>query len=214
MCGRFRNPRDLSKLAARYGIQTLVNFPFDPNVAPTEETPIFFKNFDGLKVQLARFGLLAPNADTLKSAYSTFNARADTLLTKPFWKQPYSQGRFCIIPAEGFYEWREENGLKQPYYFSRKDGELMEFAGLWNYSEIDKHKIYSFTIITTEANAVVKDYHDRMPVVLENGQKWLQIGDMNFLKPFDTSKTVVRSVSRLMNKPQMKNLIAIDALSQ
>lgn len=214
MCGRFRNPRDLSKLAASYGIQKNINFPFDPNVAPTETSPIIRTSKSmGRKLQLARFGLLPSKADSFKSAYSTFNARADSLLTKPLWKQSYQAQRFCVVPAEGYYEWREKKGLKQPYFFFRKDNELMQFAGLWNFSEVQEEKVYSFTIITTDANETSKPYHHRMPVILTDTEGWLNTGDLSLLKPY-TGETQVRPVSRLLNKAQIKDLTAIDVVSQ
>ncbi len=214
MCGRFRNPRDLSKLAADYGVKMNINFPFDPNVAPTETSAIFrTSKREGRKLQLARFGLLPPKANSFKSAYATFNARADTLLTKPLWKQSYQAGRFCVIPAEGFYEWREERGLKQPYFFFRKDNELMQFAGLWNFSEVQNEKVYSFTIITTDANEISKPYHHRMPVILTDPETWLKAGDISLLKPY-SGEACVRPVSSVLNKAQIKDITAIDALSQ
>src|SRR3954470_5672405 len=76
--------------------------------------------------------------------------------------------RHCVIPAEGFYEWREEEGNKQPYFFERKDGKPILFAGIWDYSDVKGDKVASFAILTDEPNELVASYHDRMPVALDN----------------------------------------------
>src|SRR5262249_30718993 len=81
----------------------------------------------------------------------------------------------CVIPAEGFYEWREENGKKQPYFFARKDGKPVMFAGIWDYSDVKGEAIPSFAILTDEPNELVAPYHDRMPVVLGDVERWLNL---------------------------------------
>jgi len=83
--------------------------------------------------------------------------------------------RRCVIPAEGFYEWREEGGNKQPYFFHRKDGKPLMFAGIWDYSEVKGDAVPSFAILTDEPNALVAPYHDRMPVVLDDVAGWIDL---------------------------------------
>jgi putative SOS response-associated peptidase YedK len=117
---------------------------------------------------------------------ATFNARAETVETKPFFRDAFKRSR-CLIPASGCYEWRNEAGGKQPYYFTRADGEPMTFAGLWD--EWKDHatgeKLKSYTMIITEPNAVAAEIHDRMPVILEriDFDSWLSHGGTALLKP-------------------------------
>src|SRR6516164_3633679 len=83
-----------------------------------------------------------------------------------------------MIPTEGFYEWREEHGKKQPYFFARKDGKPVMFAGIWDYSEVKGEAVPSFAILTDEPNELVAPYHDRMPVVLGDVERWLNLDTM------------------------------------
>src|SRR5207302_5526684 len=99
------------------------------------------------------------------------NARTDSLRRGSF--KTMLANKRCVIPAEGFYEWREEHGKKQPYFFARKDGKPIMFAGIWDYSDVKGDTVPSFAILTDEPNALVAPYHDRMPVVLQEAERWL-----------------------------------------
>ena len=81
--------------------------------------------------------------------------------------------RHCVMPAKGFYKWREEDGMKQPYFFARKDGRPLMFAGFCDYSMVKGDAVPSFAILTDEPNELVTPYHDRMPVVLDDSETWL-----------------------------------------
>jgi putative SOS response-associated peptidase YedK len=120
--------------------------------------------------------------------------------------------RRCVIPAEGFYEWREEKGLKQPYFFAHKDGKPLMFAGLWDYSDVKGEEIPSFAILTDEPNALVAPYHDRMPVVLDDVEPWLDLDTpLNDIAPLAPDQFTVRPVNRAVNKVAEKDLEAIEA---
>ena len=120
--------------------------------------------------------------------------------------------RHCVIPAQGFYEWREEDGKKQPYYFARKDGKPIVFAGIWDYAEVKGDIVPSFAILTDEPNELVAPYHDRMPVVLEDPEKWLNPeATLDEAARLGPKEFEVRPVNRAVNKPTEKNIDAIEA---
>ena len=101
---------------------------------------------------------------------STFNARVETVTTKPFFREAFKQTR-CIVLASGYYEWQDTPGGKQPHYFTRTDGQVISFAGLWDEwkNRATGETLKSCTMIITEPNAMVAEVHDRMPVVLGLG---------------------------------------------
>jgi putative SOS response-associated peptidase YedK len=138
------------------------------------------------------------------------NARTDSLRRGSF--KSMLANRHCVIPAQGFYEWRDEDGKKQPYYFARKDGQPIMFAGIWDYSEVKGDTVPSFAILTDEPNALVAPYHDRMPVVLEDAGKWLDPkATLDDAEPLGPNEFEVRPVNRAVNKPTEKNIDAIEA---
>ena len=99
---------------------------------------------------------------------ATFNARAETVAEKPFFREAFRRTR-CLIPASGYYEWQDTATGKQPWYFTRVDGEPMTFAGLWDEwkDKATGEVLKSCTMLITEPNDFVAEVHDRMPVVLE-----------------------------------------------
>jgi putative SOS response-associated peptidase YedK len=171
MCNRFRGLRDWSEIPRTLAHQRL-NFDYNPNVAPTEQVPAFLaERGKTLETRMTRFGInLAATGG--KKRPPLRNARTDSLRRGSF--KSMLANRHCIIPAEGFYEWREEDGKKQPYYFARKDGQPIMFAGIWDYSDVKGDTVPSFAILTDEPNKLVAPYHDRMPVVLDDPDKWLE----------------------------------------
>jgi putative SOS response-associated peptidase YedK len=130
------------------------------------------------------------------------NAKAETITEKPFFRSSYKNKR-CLIPANGFYEWKGSKGHKQPYYFKLEEDKLFAFAGLWDHWENEDKIIESCTIITTSANEVMKPIHNRMPVMLkpDNYDKWLHEGDKTLLKPYE-KKMICYPVSTVVNNPK------------
>ena len=99
---------------------------------------------------------------------ATFNARAETVAEKPFFRTSFKRKR-CLIPVSGYYEWKDTPAGKQPYYFTRRDGQLLTIAGLWSNwkDKATGEDLKSCTMVITEPNKFVAEYHDRMPVILE-----------------------------------------------
>jgi len=139
--------------------------------------------------------------------YSMINARSDSL-DKPAWRGPIRYRR-CIVPASAFYEWRQTKEGKQPYAIRMRDDGLFGMAGLHDHWEKDGEEIDSFSIVVTDANALISNIHDRMPVILreEDYDRWLdtELQDIKavskLLVPFDDQKIHYYPVSRDVNSP-------------
>lgn len=210
MCNRIRGLREWSEIP-RTLAGPLINFEYNPNVAPTETVPAFLADADkGVTTRLARFGINLPSRDGKKRP-PLLNARTDTLRRGSF-KTMLANHR-CVIPAEGFYEWREEAGKKQPYFFYRRDGKPILFAGIWDMSEVKGEQVPSFAILTDEPNELVAPYHDRMPVVLDDPDKWLapSAHPLDDIQPLPPDRFAVRPVNPAVNKVSQKDIAVIEA---
>ena len=160
---------------------------------------------------LARFGINRLGSGDRRRP-PLLNVRTDGMRKGQFRK--HLKERRCVIPCEGFYEWREEGG-KQPYYFSRKDGKPLMLAGIWEIVEYKGDSRVAFAILTDEPIELVASYHDRMPLALadEKVDAWLDLAneaplDENLL--LDLDEFTVRPMDRAMNNVRQKNLAAID----
>ena len=141
MCNRFRSIREWSDIPRRFYSGARLNFEFNPNVAPTELVPVLVAGED---VVLARFGINRLGSGD-KPRPPLLNVRTDGMRKGQFRK--HLKERRCVIPCEGFYEWRDEGG-KQPYYFSRKDGKHLMLAGIWEVAEYKGDSRVAFAILT------------------------------------------------------------------
>jgi putative SOS response-associated peptidase YedK len=209
MCNRIRGLKEWSEIP-----RTLapINFEYNPNVAPTEQIPAFLaERGKPLVTKMARFGINLPSSSGKKRP-PLLNARTDSLRRGSF--KTMLANRRCAVPAEGFYEWREEKGKKQPYFFARKDGKPVMFACIWDYSDVKGEVIPSFAILTDEPNELVAPYHDRMPVVLNDVERWLDLDTaLDDLSPLGPDHFVVRAVNPAVNKASEKRLEAIERVS-
>ena len=208
MCNRFRSIHEWSQIPRQLYSGPRVNFEFNPNVAPTETVPVLIA---GNGVVLARFGIHR-NGPNGKPRPPLLNGRTDGMRKGQF--RTHLKKQRCVIPADGFYEWRDEGG-KQPYYFARKDGKPLMLAGIWQEAEYKGDKRAAFAMLTEEPNELVASYHDRMPLALADDKValWLDLSqesppDQNLL--LDLTEFKVRPMDRAMNKVRQKNLAAID----
>lgn len=145
------------------------------NIAPGSNIPVVINPVDR-NVLMFRWGLIPGWAKDEKIGFRMFNARAETVVDKPSFRVPFRKQR-CLIPADGFYEWKMVNDRKYPFLFTLKDKRPFTFAGLWEqWRGREGNIIKSCTLITTTPNSLVAQYHDRMPVILadENRWKWLE----------------------------------------
>jgi putative SOS response-associated peptidase YedK len=141
------------------------------NISPGQGVGVITNAMDR-KIEVFRWGLVPSWAKDPSIGYRMFNARAETLSEKPSFRNAFARRR-CLIPAGGFYEWREEEGRKQPYLFQLQNRKAFTFAGLWEYWQDDQgSEILSCTIITTTPNDLLASYHDRMPVILDADHCW------------------------------------------
>jgi putative SOS response-associated peptidase YedK len=183
MCGRAKLETDVSEIKIAFRIPPeypTPNFPPSWNVAPTDNLPIV--RYDGKvayrTLDLMRWGLVPYWSKDIKIGFSTINAMAETVDSKPVFREAFARRR-CIVPVDNFYEWKklDDGKAKQPYAIALADRSLMALAGLWETwkSRAKNETIRSFTIVTTTPNALCGDLHNRMPVILppETWSMWL-----------------------------------------
>jgi putative SOS response-associated peptidase YedK len=182
MCGRFTVKATWAELVALYRL-TMAAPPHTLrqryNVCPTDPVDVVTAEEDKRVLGPMRWGLVPRwwNKPLKELRMATFNARAETVETKPFFRDAFKRTR-CLIPLSGYYEWQSTPGGKQPWYFTPADGSpLLTAAGLWDEWEdrATGEQIKSCTMIITEPNDFVAEVHDRMPVLLTEGQfaPWL-----------------------------------------
>jgi putative SOS response-associated peptidase YedK len=210
MCGRFVQYSDPERYAERFGLDHLCHAEPRYNLAPTQPVlAIRLAAAGGRELVPLRWGLIPHWSKGPDSRYSMINARAETVATKPAYRDAFRQRR-CLIPSEGFYEWRATEGGKQPYLIGRRDQASFLMAGLWDRwrsGEGDQSPIESCTIIVTDANALVRPVHDRMPVILsdEAADRWLDPEQRDLaaltelLRPADPAEMTLHPVSRAVN---------------
>jgi len=187
MCGRFIQYASGAVLAERFQLPVRPDLTPRYNVAPGQPIgAVRIAGTGGREWVTLRWGLVPAWAPEPKTSYSTINARAETVADKPAYRQAFRRRR-CLIPADGFYEWRKLGARKQPYCIAPTDGQPFAFAGLWERWERDGQVLESGTILVTQANALIASIHDRMPVILDpvDEARWLdsRLTDPAALRP-------------------------------
>ena len=201
MCGRYYRRSDKQRIAEAFKIGVPPSFEILPdfNVAPATMQPVIAEDRDtGERILQPMYWGLIPYwcEDPKKLGVSTINAKSESLMQKPIWREPFLKRR-CLVPADGFYEWQKFGAKsKQPWAIALKGDEPFAFAGLWEHwrSADRKTDLNSFAIITTEANELTAPMHERMPVILmpRDYDRWLQRGDVarppiDLLRPFEST---------------------------
>lgn len=197
MCGRFTLKTDTNALARHFALdETRLAEAFPPpryNIAPTQTIPVIRLNPETgqREMVLQRWGLVPHWSKDTTPLPALFNARAETLRSKPSFRDAL-RARRCLIPADGFYEWKANGKVKQPWYVHRRDGGLFAFAGLWEGA--------TCTIITTTPLPFLAGLHDRMPAMPdpERYQDWLEAPDLDLLRP--SFELEMYPVSPLVNR--------------
>lgn len=199
MCGRYGRRADKQRIAE--WMQAYNTSVFDEtylapsyNVAPTDFQPIVRLDRDGQReLTVMRWGLVPYWAKDSKIAFSTINAKSETVTTSPTFREAMKRRR-CLVPVEWFYEWQKTGAkTKQPYAISLRDDSLFAFAGLWERWK-DKAKdqvLETYTVLTTDPNELLEPIHNRMPVILapKDYQRWLEPGEathppIDLLRPY------------------------------
>jgi putative SOS response-associated peptidase YedK len=212
MCGRYRLTAKERWLSNYFNIDPEdLDWAARWNVAPTQEVATIRQDrkLPKRRFSLMRWGLIPYWSKDSAFAASTINAASETVVDKPAFREPLRRRR-CLIPADGFYEWKRVGPKqKQPYHIGMADDGVFAFAGLWDrWNGQDGKTIESCTILTTNANALLKPLHDRMPVILhpDDYDRWLDPGITDpervtdLLRPFDGRLMRIYPVSETVNR--------------
>ena len=212
MCGRYSLHQSTDEVAARFGVQQVL-FPLKPhyNVAPSQPVAVVTQEKEyGLRyLESFQWGLVPFWAKDSDVGQRLINARVETVDEKPAFRNALSRRR-CIIPADGFFEWRKEGDARLPVYFCKPQGELLGFAGLWEeWQRPDGSRLRSCAIITTAANQLIDPVCTRMPVILRPSDEaaWLDPNARNvpqllrLLRPYPAEEMEAWMVSQRVNSP-------------
>jgi putative SOS response-associated peptidase YedK len=228
VCGRYVQASSPELLAERFGVDDVRIEEHEAryNIAPRAEVPAIRRRQDRTVLSSLRWGLVPSWAKDPKMGDRLINARAESVADKPAYRTAFERRR-CIIPADGFYEWRKVAGQrrKQPMFVHRRDGEPMAFAGLWEVwrENEDDDWLRTCAIVTTHANDLLAPIHDRMPVILPERawDTWLDPETspetlQGLLVPVPDDIVVVYPVSPLVNSadnegPELVHEIEPDA---
>jgi putative SOS response-associated peptidase YedK len=211
MCGRLFQITPPAETARTFGTANPPpNVPPRYNGAPTQDILVVRFNPETGERSLdpLHWGLIPIWAKERKIGVSAINARAETIAGKPLFRDAFAKRR-CIVPADGFYEWKAAADGKQPYAVALADGGQMPFAGLWERwrDSASGEIVRSFTIVTTRANERLAELHERMPVILEQRDiaKWLgeepaSVDDLkSLLRPYPAERVRLWPVDRRVN---------------
>ncbi len=189
MCGRysFYPPKNFApRFSLELSSKDLAKLTPNGNVTPGQVMPIITKTKNSNQLDFMKWGLIPAWAKNYKIDHGMINARSESLVIKPSFKDSFKNSR-CLIPATGFYEWQKTGKTSTPYLFQLKDQSLFSFAGLYDNS--------TYTIITTSPNSLIKPIHHRMPVILsqEDESTWLDSNTnpnqlISLLSPFDSDQ--------------------------
>lgn len=204
MCGRYTLSR-IDEIRRRFGIEDGNDDLAERyNVAPQQVVPVVVRD-DINRLELMKWGLMPSWSKESKSV--AINARIEGILSKPSFREPIRTYR-CLIPATGYYEWKNVSGEKHPYYIRRRDGEVFAFAGIYDAWKAPEGTIHrAFAIVTIAPHELLAEVHNRMPFILEPEEEdlWLSTKPENIdgllagLKPLPGEKLEMHPVSKMVN---------------
>lgn len=211
MCGRYNEKLTDHDLVSLFDLEQAE--PWSPryNIAPRQPAPVILAEANGRRrMRLLRWGLIPGWAKEAAVGDRLINARADGLAAKPSFRSAFKRRR-CLVPATGFYEWKPAGTVKQPFHICREDGGGFAFAGLWESwtDPASGGQMETFTIITTEPNALLAPIHSRMPVILPEADYpiWLDPGVQDaaqlegLLRPAPEKGWTAYPIGRAVNRP-------------
>jgi putative SOS response-associated peptidase YedK len=220
MCGRYNLTAPPEAVRDLFGYREQPNFPPRENISPTEPIAVVRHRQGHPAFALMRWGLIPAWAKSPADLPLLFNARSESAAVKPAFRSAMRRRR-CLIPADGFYEWKREGKARLPYLITLRNEQPFAFAGLWEHWEgKDREAIESCTIITTEANRKLCRLHDRMPVILpaELYGVWLdpELQEKESLQPllvpYPDDEITLRPVSRFVNNVRNDSPVCIEPL--
>jgi putative SOS response-associated peptidase YedK len=223
MCGRVKLPNEVSETKEILKIQWGLFLDYQPryNVAPTTMVPVVTSANGERTLRPMRWGLIPAWTKDAKALHATFNARSETVAAKPMFRGAWKAGRRCLIVTDGFYEWRKSD--KQPFCIALGNKQPMLMVGLWEeWKPKDAEAVLSCTIVTTDANVLMGEVHNRMPVIVgpEDWAAWLgeePIADpAALLKPFPAERMTMWPVDKRIGNvknqgPELAEPIALGA---
>lgn len=210
VCGRFTQQRPTAELADLFDAEPLVDdLGGRFNVAPTDEAAVVVERRDGRRAVTAYAWGLIPSWETdPRVAARHINARTETIATSGAYRDSFVRRR-CIVPVDGFYEWRRNESGRHPYLIHRSDGTPLALAGLWSgwHDPLTDQVRRTFTIVTTGPNELIAPFHNRMPVILDpkDWATWLDpklqdVGELHgLLRPAPSDGLEVYAVRPLVN---------------
>lgn len=211
MCGRFTLFEPSQVLAGEFGVSRAESFPPRYNIAPSQPVAVVrISPVDRVRELLRlRWGLIPPWAKDPSIGNRLINARSETAAEKPSFRYAL-RNRRCLIPADGFYEWRKDDRGKRPFYIRMRSGHPFAFAGLWErWDSPAGGPVETCTILTTGANDLLQPIHTRMPVIVppEMYETWLDPDRKDpgtfegILRPWPAETLVAYPVSPRVNIP-------------
>ena len=206
MCGRYTLTKPLKAIKKHFE-PIILNCDHDEryNISPGQNIPIVTATNSQRELKLMRWGLIPSWVKNIKTTKPLINARSETVHQKPSFRHPFHASR-CLIPADGFLEWKTEGGKKFPYFIFLNQKDIFSFAGIWTKWCKETSPIHTFSILTTQANTILAPIHERMPVIIKPSdyKTWLEPGtDSSTLRalllPFGAKKMYAHPVSTEIN---------------
>ncbi|MBD0388800.1 MAG: SOS response-associated peptidase [Nostoc sp. C3-bin3] len=213
MCGRYSQTQPAEIIAKAFQVDNVPTLEPRYNIAPTQSVSSVLQTSASTNRQfkMLYWGLIPSWAKDSKIGAKLINARAETVAEKPAFRSAFRQRR-CLVLADGFYEWQQQESKKQkqPFYFRLSDEHPFAFAGLWErWEDATGEEIESCTLLTTEPNELMRPIHNRMPVILDpkDYDLWLDPEVKKsellqpLLRPYPTEEMTAYPVSKAVNKP-------------
>ena len=224
MCGRFTLKTPVERLSEKFQFPQVVPLKPRYNIAPSQSVAVvrLLPDDADRKLAMLRWGLLPAWVKDPTKVQQPINAKAETAAEKPMFRDPFKRRR-CLVPADGFYEWKQDEGHKQPVYIHMKDGEPFAFAGLWErWEDKDGIVVESCTLLTTEPNDLLAPIHNRMPVILDpkDYEQWLvpDVQEVSRLKPilrsYPPEQMTYYPVNLRVNNPRNDDALCIEPLPE
>jgi putative SOS response-associated peptidase YedK len=207
MCGRYSFILEDEMIKERFGVTVRsAIYKARYNCAPTQKLAVISNETPG-ELSLYRWGLIPFWAKDISIGNKLINAKSETILEKPSFMTSF-QKRRCLVLSDGFYEWKKGTE-KTPFRIMRKDGSAFAMAGIWDkWNSPEGEEIHSFAILTTTPNSLMKEIHDRMPVILDRQveKRWIESASeeelIQLMKPYEGSTLIAYPISSKVNSPR------------
>jgi putative SOS response-associated peptidase YedK len=204
MCGRFYLIASAAEIKKKFNLDQALDLVPRYNIAPTQSSPIIVGEARSRSLRIARWGLVPSWSRDLSLGARMINAPAEEIDEKPVFRSAFTAQR-CLVPANGFFEWQIKGARKHPYKIGLRNGALCAFAGLWEkWTPETGEAVETFTIITSRANKLVSEVHERMPVIIAPAdyQRWLAAPEATakrLLVPYTGTMTIAPVSDRVNN---------------